>query len=124
MNEVEKLYKNLEPHILSHQGKDCEVWVNVDGTSYRLTGGVSTYGILVVLFATKTGKPTFKVKMKYYSGKDYPYLCVDCQRAIDEIATLYNEGEMPDTDDPEAPCMYVYDHRMYCDGHKCKKTTD
>jgi len=59
MNEVEKLVENLKPHILNHEGKECECWVNVGGKTYRLTGGVSTYGNLVVLFATETGKPTF-----------------------------------------------------------------
>jgi hypothetical protein len=25
-----------------------------------------------------------------------------------------------DTDDPEAPCNWVYDHRLFCGGHECR----
>lgn len=58
--------------------------------------------------------------MNFLTGKDYPHLCPACRRAIDDIAALFQEGEMPDTDDEEAPCMYVYDHGMFCGGHECK----
>jgi hypothetical protein len=59
--------------------------------------------------------------MEYMTGKDCPHLCNDCRVAIDDIAAMYNEGEMSDDDDEEAPCMYVYDHGMYCGGHECIK---
>jgi hypothetical protein len=59
MNEIERLIKNLEPHVKNHKGKECELWVNIEGKNYRLTGAVSTYMEQVVFFATTTGKPTF-----------------------------------------------------------------
>ena len=57
--------------------------------------------------------------MTFLTGKDYPHLCSICRRAIDDIAQLFTEGLMADTDDTEAPCTYVYDHGMYCGGHEC-----
>lgn len=51
------------------------------------------------------------------TGKDYPHLCTECRAAIDSVVDLVREG--PDTDDDEAACMFVYDHRMYCGGHEC-----
>jgi hypothetical protein len=44
---------------------------------------------------------------KFLTGKDYPHLCPQCQKAIDDIAALYTEGLMEETDDEEAPCMFV-----------------
>lgn len=61
--------------------------------------------------------------MEYLTGKDYPHLCERCRAAIDDIAAMFNEGEMADDDDEEAPCMYVYDHRMYCGGGQCDNPT-
>jgi len=57
--------------------------------------------------------------MEFLTGKDYPHLCDHCRAAIDDIAAVYKDGLMEDTDDEEAPCMYVYDHRMYCGGGQC-----
>lgn len=54
------------------------------------------------------------------TGKDYPWLCKECQNMVDSIAMLYGEGDMEDTDDDEAACNYVYDHRLFCGGHTCK----
>jgi hypothetical protein len=59
INEVERLVRNLHPHVKNHENKECECWVKIDGKTYRLTGGVSTYDNRVVLFATTTGNPTF-----------------------------------------------------------------
>lgn len=59
MNELEKLIENLNLHVQNHNGKECEAWVYIDGKPYRLTGGVSTSGGCVILFATTDGKPTF-----------------------------------------------------------------
>ena len=47
--------------------------------------------------------------MRYYGGKDYPWLCSECQHAVDDALQLFVDGLMPDTDDEEAPCMYAYD---------------
>ena len=51
------------------------------------------------------------------TGKDYPHLCSACRAAIDDMAMLYEEGE--DTDNEEAACDAVYDHRMFCGGSEC-----
>lgn len=61
------------------------------------------------------------------TGKDYPHLCSECQAAIDYAAMFFGE-DGPDTDNEEAPCDFVYDHRMFCGGHTCinrpEKATD
>ena len=54
------------------------------------------------------------------TGKDYPHLCSACQSAIDDMAGLYAEDLMEDTDNyGEAACDAVYDHRMFCGGGQC-----
>lgn len=53
--------------------------------------------------------------MEFLTGKDYPHLCSACQATIDQVALLFN-GDQEDT---EAPCMFVYDHRMFCGGLEC-----
>jgi len=53
------------------------------------------------------------------TGKDYPHLCVSCRAAIDDMAGLYEEDLMEDTDNEEAACDAVYDHRMFCGGDHC-----
>ena len=55
--------------------------------------------------------------MKYLTGKDYPHLCKQCQAMIDRCVDAVEFG--PDTDDEEAPCMFVYDHKLYCGGYEC-----
>jgi len=57
--------------------------------------------------------------MKFLSGKDYPHLCSACRATIDQAAMILAE-EGPDTDDPEAPATWVYDHRLYCGGRECQ----
>jgi hypothetical protein len=58
--------------------------------------------------------------VRFLTGKDYPHLCPKCQAAIDDVARLYKEGLMEDTDDEEAPCLYVYDHALFCGGRECR----
>ena len=57
--------------------------------------------------------------IEFLTGKNYPNLCSFCRKAIDDIAQLFMEGLMADTDDPEAPCTAVYDRGLYCGGHEC-----
>jgi hypothetical protein len=52
--------------------------------------------------------------MEFLTGKDYPWLCEECRGQVDRVAALFAEGAMPDTDNPEAPCDYVYDNRLFC----------
>ena len=59
-------------------------------------------------------------KTDFLTGEDYPHLCEKCRQTISSIAEMFIEGLMPDTDDNEAPIMYVYDHRMYCGGSSCR----
>lgn len=56
---------------------------------------------------------------KFYGGDDYPWMCDFCRAAIEGVKQLFVEDMMPDTDDPEAPAMYVYDNAMECGGHEC-----
>lgn len=58
------------------------------------------------------------MKTKFLTGKDYPWLCSQCQQQIDMVAGMMND--LPDTDDNEGPCMYVYDHALFCGGTECK----
>jgi hypothetical protein len=53
------------------------------------------------------------------TGKDYPHLCSACRSAIDDMAGLYADDLMEDTDNEEAACDAVYDHRMFCGGGEC-----
>lgn len=58
------------------------------------------------------------MKTKFLTGKDYPWLCSQCQQQIDLVVGLMDD--LPDTDDEEGPCMYVYDNAMFCGGTECK----
>lgn len=53
------------------------------------------------------------------TGKDYPHLCSACRAAIDDMAMLYGEDLMGDTDNEDAACDAVYDHGMFCGGNTC-----
>ena len=59
LNELEKLVEELKIHCKNHEKKSCEMWVRVGEETYRLTGGVSTFGSNVVFFATMTGENHF-----------------------------------------------------------------
>lgn len=62
---------------------------------------------------------------RFLSGKDYPYLCTKCQLAVDNAFELFVLGLMPDTDDPEAPMMYAWDHGwLHRDDYACDKYTE
>ncbi len=61
--------------------------------------------------------------MKFLTGKDYPWVCLVCQAAIDSAAMLFT-GDQEDTDDEEAPAMFVYDHHWYCGGDHCKQSDE
>jgi len=58
-NELDKLVEELQIHQKNHENKPCELWVRVGEETYRLTGGVSTFGSNVVFFATTTGENHF-----------------------------------------------------------------
>ena len=58
--------------------------------------------------------------MKFYTGKDYPHLCVGCQATVDQCVELVEIG--PDTDDNEAPLMLAGDHMMLCGKRECSCT--
>ena len=60
------------------------------------------------------------MSVKFLTGADYPHLCAKCRAAIDAMALLYRDGLMEDTDDEEAPCLYVYDHALFCGGRECR----
>jgi hypothetical protein len=52
--------------------------------------------------------------MKYLTGKDYAWLCDNCQKAIDLAYTMIVDGLVNDqyADDNEGPCMLAYDRRL------------
>lgn len=58
--------------------------------------------------------------MEYLTGKDYPWLCSKCRATVDGVVELVEMG--PDTDDNEAPLMYVGDHHLFCGGRECWDT--
>ena len=49
--------------------------------------------------------------MDYLTGKDYTWLCDNCQKAIDQAHMLIVDGFASDiyADDNEGPCMLAYD---------------
>ena len=58
--------------------------------------------------------------MKYLTGKDYTWLCDDCQKAIDLAHMLIVDGLVSDqyADDNEGPSMLAYDRGLF--GRCCK----
>ena len=60
-----------------------------------------------------------KIMTEFLKGSDYPWICPECQSMTDRIVQLFQEDILPDTADPEAPAMYMYDHSLYCGGSTC-----
>jgi len=58
--------------------------------------------------------------MEFLDGSNYPNLCDSCRAMISQCVELVMMG--PDTDDTEAPIMFVYDHAMFCGGRQCLDT--
>ena len=58
---------------------------------------------------------------RFLTGKDYPWLCPKCQKAVDDIALMYIMGMFPDTDDNEAPIVKAGDLGRLCGlgGREC-----
>tara|TARA_A100001201_G_scaffold31034_1_gene33560 strand:+ start:316 stop:564 length:249 start_codon:yes stop_codon:yes gene_type:complete len=56
-------------------------------------------------------------EMKYLTGKDYPHLCDNCQKAIDSAHDLIVDGFVSEqyVDDDEGPCMLAYDRKWLND---------
>ncbi len=53
--------------------------------------------------------------MKYLTGKDYPWLCDNCQKVIDQAHMLIVDGLTSDiyADDNEGACMLAYDKGLF-----------
>tara|TARA_R100000315_G_C5118075_1_gene67480 strand:+ start:86 stop:259 length:174 start_codon:yes stop_codon:yes gene_type:complete len=51
--------------------------------------------------------------MKYLTGKDYPWLCENCQKAIDDAHSLIIDSLVGEeyVVDNEGPCMLAYDKK-------------
>jgi hypothetical protein len=51
--------------------------------------------------------------MKYLTGKDYTWLCENCQKAIDDAHSLIIDGLVGEeyVVDNEGPCMLAYDKK-------------
>tara|TARA_R100000808_G_scaffold940_2_gene4529 strand:+ start:721 stop:900 length:180 start_codon:yes stop_codon:yes gene_type:complete len=53
--------------------------------------------------------------MKYLTGKDYPDLCFNCQKAVDMGMHLISMGFADDyIEDNEGPSMIAYDKGWLC----------
>jgi hypothetical protein len=57
-------------------------------------------------------------KMKFLTGKDYPWLCESCRATLDIVAQALLDGYY-ETDDVEAPAMMMGDRRLFCGGDHC-----
>lgn len=55
---------------------------------------------------------------------EYDHLCDACTRTLKQVAGMYEDDLLPDTDDPEAPMMYCYDHNLFCGGAYCRALPD
>ena len=53
--------------------------------------------------------------MNYLTGKDYTWLCDNCQKVIDQAHMLIVDGFASDiyVDDNEGPCMLAYDKGLF-----------
>ena len=53
--------------------------------------------------------------MKYLTGKDYTWLCDNCQKVIDQAHMLIVDGFTNDiyVDDNEGPSMLAYDKGLF-----------
>jgi len=70
--------------------------------------------------------------MKFYTGKDYPWLCNGCKAVVDECveeiearmslghADMVSGRVRLAFDDNEAPHMLAYDRGLFCGGHECE----
>jgi hypothetical protein len=56
---------------------------------------------------------------EFLAPETYKDLCPKCRATLARITDLFVLGLMPDTDDPEAPCMYMGDHNLFCQGSEC-----
>ena len=57
---------------------------------------------------------------KFIEASTYDNLCDECRALLAGITTEMEENGA-DTDNEEAPCDYMYDHRMFCGGHECSR---
>jgi hypothetical protein len=62
--------------------------------------------------------------MKFERPESYIWLCEACRGMLAKVTELFESGEMPDTDDNEAPCMYMGDHQLFCGGGHCNRHRD
>ena len=53
--------------------------------------------------------------MNYLTGKDYTWLCDNCQKVIDQAHMLIVDGLASDiyADDNEGPCMLAHDKGLF-----------
>jgi len=62
--------------------------------------------------------------VRFVAPDTYTWLCDRCRSVLESITELYRHGEMPDTDDTEAPSMHMYDNELYCGGSVCKNSKE
>ncbi len=61
---------------------------------------------------------------KFLDGEKYSHLCAECRETVTKVAAMFAAGDMPDTDDVEAPIMFVCDRAMLCGGRECMEDAE
>jgi glutaredoxin-related protein len=60
----------------------------------------------------------YRYNPEFLAGDDYGF-CEACKSTLDDLAEMYRSGDMPDTDDIEAPVVFMSDNNMFCGGDEC-----
>lgn len=62
-----------------------------------------------------------KTMTQFLDPASYMHLCPKCRSQLTILTQQFAEDMFGDTDDEEAPSMFMYDHRLYCsaDGDHC-----
>jgi len=61
--------------------------------------------------------------MEFLKGKTYKHVCPGCQNMIDKVADALNTAGI-DTQDTEAPVLFMGDHKLFCGGRECINKPD
>lgn len=62
--------------------------------------------------------------MTEFIGPEIYDLCPACMATLVTITRMFKDGDMPDTDDNEAPIMHMYDAKLHCGGNQCTSRED
>lgn len=62
--------------------------------------------------------------IEYLDPDSYTHLCPACRQTLTAVTEMYRLGDMPDSDDEEAPCDFMYDQSLFCGGQRCHAADD